>query len=300
LRARIAPCKTARVQPAHDAIRAQLERIVASPQFAGSARMGRFLRFVVERSLAGESQRLKEYVIGTEVFDRGGEYDPRVDSIVRVEAGRLRTKLEEYYHNGGSADAVRIGLNKGSYAPFFEQQVAVPAATERPRPWRALAGLALAGIVALAVAVAVLWDLGRGNSGADPGPAIAVLPFVPYEDDAFASALGQRLAEGIAAAIVREGRLAVVPSARSARFADARALPDDIGQQLGAQYLLRGRIVPAADGTLRVEAVLMDGRLTRKPWASSYSASAADVDALARRIAQEVSGVVPVLAAAPR
>jgi TolB-like protein len=300
LRARIAPCKTARVQPSHDAIRAQLERIAASPQFAGSARMGRFLRFVVERSLAGEGERLKEYVIGTEVFDRGTDYDPRMDSIVRVEAGRLRTKLEEYYRNGGSGDAVRIGLSKGSYAPFFEEQlVTVPAGAVPAKPGRAVAGAVLAGVVALLVAIAVLWDLGRGSGAASSNPVIAVLPFVPYDADEDAIALGERLTEGIAAEFVRDGRLAVVPSARSLRFRDPRAIPDDIGQQLGAQFLLRGRAVLEADGQLRVEAVLMDGKLTRKPWGNTYSGTLGDLDEIERRIAQEAAGAAVARMAAP-
>lgn len=274
------------MQPSHDAIRAQLERIAASPQFAASARLVRFLRFVVERSLAGEGARLKEYVIGTEVFDRGDEYDPRVDSIVRVEAGRLRTKLEEYYRNGGRDDVVRIGLLRGSYVPQFEEQQA-GAAPAPAKSWRAAAGAVLAGVVALLVAAAVLWDLGRESSSPSGTPVIAVLPFVPFDQNPAAIALGERITEGIAAELVRDGRLEVVPSARSARFSDPRAIPDDIGQQLGAQFLLRGRVLPEADGRLRVEAVLMDGQLTRKPWGESYSGSIDELDQIELRIARE-------------
>ena len=72
---------------------AQLDRILASDVFANADRMSRFLRFVVERALAGESDQLKEYVVGIEVFGRDDRYDPRLDSIVRVEARRLRTKI---------------------------------------------------------------------------------------------------------------------------------------------------------------------------------------------------------------
>jgi adenylate cyclase len=276
------------VQPSHDAIRAQLERIAASPQFAGSARLARFLRFVVERSLAGEGARLKEYVIGTEVFDRGGDYDPRIDSIVRVEAGRLRSKLEEYYRNGGRDDAVRIGLLKGSYVPQFEQQPD-EAAPRSVKSWKALAGSMLAGVVALLVAAAVLWDLGRESPAPPTTPVIAVLPFVPFDQDPAALALGERLTEGIAAQFVRDGRLAVVPSARSARFSDPRSIPDDIGRQLGAQFLLRGRVLPEPDGRLRIEAVLMDGQLSRKPWGDSYAGSVDDLDQIELRIAREAA-----------
>ena len=83
--------------PSEDAVRRQLDRLLASAGFANAGRMSRFLKFVVEKTLVGEGERLKEYVIGVEVFDRDANYDPRVDAIVRVEAARLRTKLAEYY-----------------------------------------------------------------------------------------------------------------------------------------------------------------------------------------------------------
>jgi serine/threonine-protein kinase len=74
----------------------------------------------VEECLAGRQHRLKEYLIGMEVFNRLEAFDPRVDSIVRVEARRLRAKLEEYYITEGREDELRIELRKGSYVPLFE------------------------------------------------------------------------------------------------------------------------------------------------------------------------------------
>src|ERR1700758_5210043 len=108
-------------------IRSQLERILRSRAFIQSHRIRRFLQFVVEESLLGQPHRLKEYLIGLEVFDRREAFDPRVDSIVRVEARRLRYKLEEYYRTEGREDGVRIVLRKGSYVPMFEYPTAGPA-----------------------------------------------------------------------------------------------------------------------------------------------------------------------------
>lgn len=101
-------------------IRAELALILRSRAFVQSHRIRRFLQFVVEESLLGQPHRLKEYLIGLEVFDRREAFDPRVDSIVRVEARRLRYKLEEYYRLEGREDSVRIVLRKGSYVPIFE------------------------------------------------------------------------------------------------------------------------------------------------------------------------------------
>ncbi len=105
-------------------IRAQLDIILRSRAFIQSHRIRRFLQFVVEESLLGQPHRLKEYLIGLEVFDRREAFDPRVDSIVRVEARRLRYKLDEYYRSEGREDGIRIVLRKGSYVPIFEYRSA--------------------------------------------------------------------------------------------------------------------------------------------------------------------------------
>ena len=101
-------------------IRSSLERVLTSRAFIHSHRIRAFLQFVVEECLAGQHQRLKEYLIGLEVFNRSDIFDPRVDSIVRVEARRLRAKLEEYYLTEGRDEELRIVLRKGSYVPHFE------------------------------------------------------------------------------------------------------------------------------------------------------------------------------------
>src|SRR6202167_1625827 len=105
-------------------IRAQLDLILRSRAFIQSHRIRRFLQFVVEESPLGQPHRLKEYLIGLEVFDRREAFDPRVDSIVRVEARRLRYKLDEYYRTEGREDGIRIVLRKGSYVPIFEYRSA--------------------------------------------------------------------------------------------------------------------------------------------------------------------------------
>src|ERR1700726_859826 len=93
---------------AQEAVREELSRILKSSIFVQSDRLGRFLRFTVETTLAGDADTLKEYLIGTEVYDRKPPYHPSVDSIVRSEARRLRNKLRQYYESVGQDDAVFI------------------------------------------------------------------------------------------------------------------------------------------------------------------------------------------------
>jgi TolB-like protein len=102
-----------------EAIRDALSRILESSIFAQSRRLSRFLGFTVETTLAGEEQMLKEYLIGTEVYERKPSYDPTGDSIVRSEAHRLRSKLKKYYESVGKGDPVFICYRPGSYVPVF-------------------------------------------------------------------------------------------------------------------------------------------------------------------------------------
>jgi hypothetical protein len=98
---------------------AQLERILHGRALHGSDNLKAFLRFIVGKSIENQESQLKEYVIATEVFGRGSDFDSRVDSVVRVQAGRLRTKLHEYYETEGKADRVILVLPKGQYIPVF-------------------------------------------------------------------------------------------------------------------------------------------------------------------------------------
>jgi eukaryotic-like serine/threonine-protein kinase len=100
-------------------VQKHLEEILASASFASSERLRRLLRYLVEKTLSKEATGLKEYAIGLDVFDRGIDYNPQVDSTVRVHVGKLRDKLREYYLTDGRDSEIRIDLQKGSYVPTF-------------------------------------------------------------------------------------------------------------------------------------------------------------------------------------
>jgi adenylate cyclase len=102
-----------------EAVQAELDRVLSSATFIRSKRLGRFLRFTVEQCLEGRQSALKEYLVGVEVFNKMETFDPRIDSIVRVEARRLRSKLERYYQTEGREDQIVIQFRKGSYVPMI-------------------------------------------------------------------------------------------------------------------------------------------------------------------------------------
>jgi tetratricopeptide (TPR) repeat protein len=121
-----APAEQSGISPL--AVRQQLERVLSSRAFARSPRISRFLGFVVEQTLAGQEDKLKEYLLGVEVFNRTDSFDPRIDSIVRVEARRLRYKLDKYYETEGREDGVHIQFRKGCYVPAFAHKSVADAA----------------------------------------------------------------------------------------------------------------------------------------------------------------------------
>jgi len=112
-------------------IQSELERILESPWLRESAALKALLRYVVEETLADRQAGLKEYALGLAVFHRPGDYDPRNDAIVRVQASQLRKKLAAYYENEGKAATLRIELPRGGYVPqFVPQTVEVTSAPD--------------------------------------------------------------------------------------------------------------------------------------------------------------------------
>src|SRR5690349_17194561 len=105
----------------------QLNRILASKAFRQADRLKRFLSFIVEETIAGRGERLKEFVVGVEVFGKPESFDPRNDPIVRVQARRLRAQLSRYYREESPDSDVLIELPKGGYAPVFRLLKAPPA-----------------------------------------------------------------------------------------------------------------------------------------------------------------------------
>src|SRR5579859_6533249 len=135
-------------------VRTQLDRILTSAAFADAERASRFLSFVVQRALDGRTSEIKESVIAVEALGRSPSFDSKSDPIVRVEARRLRDRLESFYRREGADDPVLISLPKGGYVPEFSerpQTAALPP--DRRASAMSYAGWVLAGITALTLAL---------------------------------------------------------------------------------------------------------------------------------------------------
>src|SRR6516165_2889445 len=158
-----------------EAVRKQLERVLASEGFGRNERLSRFLRFVVERHLEGRDSELKESLVAVEVFGRKPDCDPKLDSIVRSEAARLRSRLVEYYAREGSGEPLILELPKGGYTPLFRQLEARQERKAHPRLWRKVTLAALAVVLA----AAGWWWVRHKNAPI----AIAVLPLENLSHD---------------------------------------------------------------------------------------------------------------------
>ena len=101
------------------AVQQQLEHLLSSPLFNSSKRYAQFLRLVVARTLEGQSNQLKERVLGMEIFERAADYDTNTDPIVRVTAAEIRKRIGQYYQDPKHSQEIRLFLPTGSYAPQF-------------------------------------------------------------------------------------------------------------------------------------------------------------------------------------
>lgn len=281
-------------------VREALEQVLRSQAFINAGRLSRLLRFVVERTLDGQGDQLKEYLLGVEVFDRPSEYDPRLDSIVRVEARRLRSKLAEYYDGEGAADAIRIRLVKGTYAPTFERRgpAAVPApASDVPRTsaarrmprWAIGAGVAAA--VLIVVIAARVWPTAARVAKPEPIVTIAVLPVHVFSDRAEDVRLADRLTDGITSELARNASLGVAAYTNARQFQDRRRPLTEVGAALGVRVVMETTL-QASHGRVDLQARLVDVELGRKLWVEDFSGAIDGLDDLERRIARDVAAVL--------
>jgi len=162
-----------------------LEKILHAPVFGGAETSRNLLLFLAQRAIENPKCTIKEHEIATEVLGRGVDFDPRIDSVVRVQIGRLRSKLAEYYLSDGSKDEVIVEIPKGAYHLFFrpkdsegtanpETGPAQAIAADRPRPTRTALKAQLGWILAAALALTVVYLVARPKP--IPKPVVDPLP----------------------------------------------------------------------------------------------------------------------------
>ena len=253
------------------AVRAQLERVLASDGLSKSPRMKNFLRFVVSETLAGRAHQLKEYNIAIEVFDRDDSFDPKTNAVVRVEASRLRRRLREYSLGPGQADPIQIELPAGRYVPVFR--------------CRAGGGEHGAGAVPEA-------DAGADTPLALPDkPSIAVLPFATLGGDPEQEYFADGIAEDLITALSRSRWLFV--TARNSTFAYKGQAVDvkRVGREMGVRYVVEGS-VRRAGNRIRVSAQLIDATTGNHLWADRFDRELEDIFVLQDEITDTIAAAI--------
>ncbi|MGQ0671682.1 MAG: tetratricopeptide repeat protein [Hyphomicrobium sp.] len=288
-------------------IRAQLDRILASAPFRQSQRRQRFLRFLVEEALAGRGDRLKAYTVAVEVFERPETFDAAVDPLVRIEAGRLRDKLREYYEGEGRDDPVRIDLPKGSYMPQIEFRTAATPAPEsieppsagqhQPRPETAeiysRRQLRVLSAAALLLVAASLWVFKDRNS-APPlpdKPSIAVLPFDTIGGDARWERLADGMTEDIITDLAHSKALYVIARNSTLVYKGKAKDVRQIGRDLNVGYVLEGSI-QAMDARIRVTAQLIEAASGSHVWSERYDRPSADIFTVQNDVTQQIAATL--------
>ncbi|MBI1732929.1 MAG: tetratricopeptide repeat protein [Gammaproteobacteria bacterium] len=235
-----------------------MDKILASDGFRRAERQCRFLRYIVEHRLAGTTDRLKGYTIGLDVFDREPSFDPNLDSIVRVEAGRLRTKLREYYQGSGRDDAIYIDLARGSYAPSISRMAARAEVAEK-----------------------------RGKRAAVRG-SIAVLPFRNLSGDPEQEYFSDGLTDTVITTLAGNRHLKVISLTSTMRYKKAECSVPDIADDLNVAHIVEGTVV--RDGSrVRVSAQLIEAATDHHVWAEVFERDMTGVIRVQRDLADVIS-----------
>ena len=246
-----------------------LERILRSPGFESSVRRAQLLRYLVERTLAGEGDSISEYGIGVDVFGKAPSFDPRLESIVRTEFSRLRQKLADYYAVAGGGQVV-IAFPQRSYVPAFTG--AAPAAPPASRRAMTVSsrGVTVAALVGLALVA------GGGAWVLRPAPvrpaALVVLPFENLSADRANDYLADGITEELTNQLAQVKNLRVVARTSASLFKGKAVDVREVGRTLGVGAVLEGSIAPAHEG-LRITAQLNRTSDGTHLWSRSYTAS---------------------------
>jgi TolB-like protein/Tfp pilus assembly protein PilF len=266
--------------------RAALDRILASAGFAAAPRRSLLLRYIIEKTLAGEGDQITEYGIGLDVFSRPPSFDPRIDSIVRTETSRLRQKLREYYAGPGSADTLLIEIPQRSYAAVITKREA-PAAiaaspTHAPRAPYAWAWVAVGAVALAGGGLALRSAIHRPSL-----TSVVVLPFLDYSPGRDSAYVADGITEELTNELAQQRDLRVVARTSATAFKDKNVDIREIGRRLNAGAALEGSI--SKDGeSLRVTAQLNRTSDGYHLWSRSFEAPYRELAGLQAQISQSV------------
>ena len=266
-----------------EAVREQLRYILDSPEFKNKPMICGFLSHVVEETLAGRAGEIKGYTIATQVFGRKEDFDPTIDPIVRIQAGRLRRILQSYYAGRGGQDRLRIEMSKGSYIPSFSKIIPEKLQTPHwPAPGTAPAKSELSPAPS---------EFSRFASA--DFPSIALFPLVNLTNDSNIEHVARGLTEELMTGLARCHGLQISVSHPAMYRREEPCGARQAGREPVARFLLVGSIRKEED-TIKFTLRLIDANTLAQIWAEQYKYSfePEKVIHLQEDIARKVTGKI--------
>jgi TolB-like protein len=223
----------------------QVNKISQSSVLRNSPVLRQFLHFVVDETLEGRGEKIKEYTIGTQVLGRRTDFDPQLDAIVRIHAGRLRRALNEFYAGTGKNDPLKISIPKGGYAPNFSSN------STSPRNFEIL----------------------PSTREKDSKPVLAVMPFRNVSPDLSHDFFCLELGEFVSTELARFQELSLISYSSCASAAKKTGDISEISALLSAGYVLTGSIFIDQEN-LRILTQLSKGDTGRQLWSHTFTRKA--------------------------
>ncbi len=267
------------IEPTGEEVAQALSHVLSWPEIARSSQLAKFLQYIVERTLAGDTQSIKAYSIAVDVLGRPADFDPQTDPIVRVQARRLRGLLEQFYLGPGAGDAVRIELPVGRYVPVFRSRDKAIAATVEadepaaavvvePQPttsWRGGLGVSWFVLAVLSISAALLaygfsaWGQRNEDQPQMAGlldfPHVSVLEFQNLTGESQEAAHSSGLAVELVSALQKFENFTVSYGGNGAEAVSSE----------GSDYLLSG-IVRRDEGVLQFSSILTEAESRTVVW----------------------------------
>ena len=249
-------------------IKKEVQKICTSSHFKSKELLCRFLNYIVSEHLAGRGENIKGYSIGRDVFNRGEDFDPAQDALVRIHAGRLRRMLQAYYQKEGKYDKIRIEVPLGSYNPLFsyievsDSQLVETSESETkiPIPF---------------------------------GPTVAIIPFKNFTGDPEKEFFALGFSEELSIELTRYDMLSVYNVSYSRALQDDNSVNFELFQKKGIRFIIEGSVNQSIN-QVRILVKLTDVNEGRQIWAERYdqSFSAENLNEAQETIAKEVVRVL--------
>jgi TolB-like protein len=233
-----------------DLINAQLQKIFLDSFFTNSDILRKFLMFIVDQTLSGHANWLKEYTIGVNVLNKPSDFKPQENGIVRIHAGRLRRALHHYYNETGTSDLIHISVPKGRYVPVFSEngnEISIENLDDKIRPE----------------------ELKKTTAPSTEKPAIAVMPFQHFHKDELTGFLTAGIGLQLSTALMEFEKYTVIAYHTMCNLCKKTTDLSRIASIVGAKYVITGNI-QTQENRVRAHIQMVHAGTSKQLWSCMH------------------------------